>query len=163
MTGPLRIIFVLWLMAVGATSALAQEFKLGDLVIDQPWSRATPAGAKVAAGYLTVTNKGGQADRLVGVTSSAAGMVEIHEMAMKDGVMTMRPATGGLSVEPGKTVKLAPGGYHFMFMDLKSPLKLGDKLTATLQFEKAGKIDVTFDVQPVGAPGPMQGNPGHKM
>ena len=163
MTRHLKLAVAFWLMAAGVNAASAQEVKIGDLMIDHPWSRATPAGAKVAAGYLTVTNKGSQADRLVSATSSAAGMVEIHEMAMKDGVMTMRPITGGLTIEPGKTVTLAPGGYHIMFMDLKSPFKLGEKVQATLQFEKAGKVELTFEVQPVGAPGPMQGHPGHKM
>ena len=61
-------------------------------------------------------------------------------MAMNNGVMTMRPLDKGLSIEPGKTVKLAPGGYHLMLLDLKSPLKQGDKLPVTLEFEKAGKV-----------------------
>jgi periplasmic copper chaperone A len=154
---------VLWLVVIGAGLAFAQEYKVGNLVIERPWSRATPAGAKVAAGYMVITNKGNEADRLLSAVASEAGMVEIHEMAMKDGVMTMRPIAGGLPIEPGKTLTLAPGGYHIMFMDIKNPFKLGEKVTATLQFEKAGKVDVTFDVQPVGAPGPMQGGSGHKL
>ena len=81
-------------------------------------------------------------------------------MAMNNGVMTMRPLDKGLAIEPGKTVKLAPGGYHLMLMDLKSPLKQGDKLPVTLEFEKAGKVKVSFDVQGVGAQGPA-GSEGH--
>jgi copper(I)-binding protein len=68
--------------------------------------------------------------------------------------MKMRPIEKGLTIDPGKTVKLAPGGYHLMMMDLKSPLKQGDKVPLTLEFEKAGKVQVTLDVQAVGAPGP---------
>jgi len=68
--------------------------------------------------------------------------------------MKMRPVEGGLTIEPGKTIKLAPGGYHLMMMDLKNPLKQGEKLPITLQFEKAGKVAVTLDVQGVGAKGP---------
>jgi periplasmic copper chaperone A len=143
--------------------AAAQEFKAGDLTIDHPWSRATPAGAKVAAGYMTIVNKGTAPDRLIGGSTSAAGRLEIHEMAMKDGVATMRPVTGGLPIEPGKTVSLAPGGYHLMFQDLKAPLKKGDKLIATLEFEKAGKVDVTLDVQAVGAQSPVPDQMKHKM
>jgi copper(I)-binding protein len=75
-------------------------------------------------------------------------------MTMSDGVMKMRPVEGGLAIEPGKTVKLAPGGYHLMMMDLKNPLKQGEKLPITLQFEKAGKVAVTLDVEGVGAKGP---------
>jgi len=133
---------------------VAQEFKAGDLTIDHPWSRATPGGAKVAAGYMTIVNKGTAPDRLIGGSTSVAGRIEIHEMAMKDGVATMRPVNGGLTIEPGKTVTLAPGGYHLMLQDLKAPLKQGDKVAATLEFEKAGKVDVTLDVQAVGAQNP---------
>ena len=153
-------IAALWLTTAGIACAAAEEIKAGDLAIDNPWSRATPAGAKVAAGYMTITNKGSAADRLIGGSTAAAGRVEVHEMAMKNGVMTMRPLTGGLPIEPGKTVTLAPGGYHMMFMDLKAPLKQGEKVPVTLEFEKAGKVNVTLDVQSVGAKSPM---PGHKM
>jgi copper(I)-binding protein len=102
-------------------------------------------------------------DRLIGGSTSAAARVEIHEMAMKDNVATMRPMKGGLPIEPGKTVTIAPGSYHLMFVDLKSPLKQGDKVTATLEFEKAGKVDVIFAVQAVGAQSPMPGHSEHKM
>jgi periplasmic copper chaperone A len=157
------LITALVLATASLGSIAAQEFKAGDLTIDHPWSRATPAGAKVAAGYMTIVNKGTTADRLIGGSTSVAGRVEIHEMAMKDGVATMRPVTGGLPIEPGKTVTLAPGGYHLMLQDLKAPLKQGDKLQATLEFEKAGKVDVTLDVQSVGAQSPMPGQMKHKM
>ena len=96
-------------------------------------------------------------DRLIGGSADIAGKLEVHEMAMKDGVMTMRPLGDGLTIDPGKTVKLAPGGLHLMMTDLKSPLKQGDKMPVTLEFEKAGKVAVTLDVQGVGAPGPAAG------
>jgi copper(I)-binding protein len=60
-------------------------------------------------------------------------------------------------------VTLAPGGYDLMLMELKAQLKQGDKIPATLEFEKAGKVNVTFDVQSVGARAPASGHPGHKM
>ncbi len=132
--------------------ALADEVKAGDLVITQAWSRATPGGAKVGGGYLTIQNKGSAADRLIGGSADVADKVQVHEMATTNGVMTMRPL--GLSIEPGKTVKLAPGGYHLMLLDLKSPLKQGDKVPVTLEFEKAGKVKLSLDVQGVGAKGP---------
>ena len=151
------------LLAVAAAPAGAQEMKAGDLVISQPWSRATPAGAKVAGGYLTIENKGSAPDRLVSGAGGVAGKVEIHEMAMNNGVMTMRPLDKGLMIEPGKTVKLAPGGYHLMLMDLKGPLKQGEKVPVTLEFEKAGKVTLSLDVQGVGAQAPMDHSGGHMM
>jgi copper(I)-binding protein len=140
--------------ALLVTPAGAQDVKAGDLVIKQAWSRATPGGAKIAGGYLTIANKGAAADRLIGGSADVAGKLEIHEMTMNNGVMTMRPLAKGLVIEPGNTAKLAPGGYHLMLMDLKGPLKQGDKLPVTLEFEKAGKVKVAFDVQGVGAKGP---------
>ena len=125
------------LLSVLASPAQAQEVKAGDLVITQPWSRATPGGAKIAGGFLTIENKGAAPDRLVGVAGDVAGRVEIHEMAITNGVMTMRPLDKGLAIEPGKTVKLAPGGYHLMLMDLKNPLKQGDKVPLTLRVRES--------------------------
>lgn len=137
-----------------AAPARAEEVRAGDLVITQAWSRATPGGAKIGGGYLTIENKGSTPDRLIGGSADVAGKVEVHEMTMNDGVMTMRPLDKGLSIEPGKTVKLAPGGYHLMMFDLKSPLKQGEKLPVTLEFEKAGKVKLTLDVQGIGAQAP---------
>ena len=141
-----------------APPARAEEVKAGDLVITQGWSRATPGGAKVGGGYLTIENKGSAPDRLIGGSVDIAGKVEVHEMAVNNGVMTMRPLDKGLAIEPGKTVKLAPGGYHLMMFDLKSPLRQGDKLPVTLQFEKAGKVTVSLDVRGVGAQAPAGGS-----
>jgi hypothetical protein len=139
---------------VATAPAQAAEVKAGDLVITQAWSRATPGGAKVGGGYLTIENKGSTPDRLIGGSADVAGKVEVHEMAVNNGVMTMRPLDKGLTIEPGQTVKLAPGGQHLMLLDLKNPLKAGEKLPITLDFEKAGKVKVTFDVEGVGAKGP---------
>lgn len=75
-------------------------------------------------------------------------------MSVSNGVMKMHPVEGGLTIEPGKTVKLAPGGYHLMLVDLKHPFKQGGKVPVTLEFEKAGKVDVTLDVQGIGAKAP---------
>ena len=154
-------VFAALALTLFAASARAEDVKAGDLVITQAWSRATPGGAKIAGGYLTIQNKGSAPDRLIGGTTDVAAKVEVHEMAMNNGVMTMRPLEKGLAIEPGKTVKLAPGGYHLMLMELKSPLKQGDKVPLTLEFEKAGKVSLSLDVQGVGAQGPAGGeHPG---
>ncbi|WP_439368411.1 copper chaperone PCu(A)C [Bradyrhizobium sp. DASA03120] len=143
--------------AMFAAPVRAEDVKAGDLVISQAWSRATPGGAKVAGGYLTIENKGTAADRLVSVSAEIAGKAEVHEMAMDNGVMKMRPLDKGLVIDPGKTVKLAPGGNHLMLQELKGAFKQGDKVPLTLQFEKAGKVAVSLDVQAVGAQGPGDG------
>jgi copper(I)-binding protein len=134
-----------------ATPLFAQNIKTGDLRIENAWSRATPGGAKIGGGYLTIINNGSAADRLIAATTSAAAKVEIHEMSMQGNVMHMQPVKSGVVIEPHKSVSLQPGGYHLMLMNLKMPLKQGDKVPVTLEFEKAGKVDVTLDVQSIGA------------
>lgn len=160
-----RTALVLTLLAGATLLAAAHEFKLGDLVIDHPWSRATPGGAKVGGGYMTVTNKGSAPDRLIAAATAVADHVEIHEMAMGNNVMTMRKLGNGVAVPPGKTVTFAPGGYHLMLMGLKKPLKEGDRVKATLTFEKAGPIEVTINVEGIGAqhPAPADDHSKHKM
>ena len=150
-------------VALFAGPVCAEDVKAGDLVISQAWSRATPNGAKIAGGYLTIENKGTAPDRLIGESGDVAGKIEVHEMAMSNGVMQMRPLDKGLVIEPGKTVRLAPGGYHLMMFDLKSPLKQGDKVPVTLEFEKAGKVKLSLDVEGVGAQAPGGADTGGHM
>jgi Uncharacterized protein conserved in bacteria len=158
------------ILALAAFSAMAfaapgraDDVKAGDLVITQAWSRATPGGAKVAGGYLTIENKGTAPDKLIGVSAEIARKVEVHEMATDNGVMKMRPIKGGLEVKPGETVELKPQGLHLMFIGPKKPLKQGDQLKATLQFEKAGNVELDFDVTGMGGPPAGHGMPGMKM
>lgn len=133
----------------GATTGTA-AFRLGDLTVTSPWSRATPGGAKIGGGYLKITNNGRAPDRFVGGTSDVSDRVEIHEMSMTNGVMKMRPLPNGLEIKPGETVELKPGGNHLMFVDLKRPLKQGESVKATLRFEKAGSLEVNFAVNALG-------------
>ena len=145
----------------------AEEVKAGDLVISQAWSRATPNGAKIGAGYLTIENKGTTADRLVGVSDDVSPKIEVHEMSMTT-AQENAPVTADWP-STRQDHQVAPTGHHLMIMDLKSPLKQGDKVPVTLEFEKAGKVAVTLDVQGVGAQGPgggdgrMKMSPGMKM
>lgn len=147
------------LVCLAAMPALAQDISRGDIRISQPWARATPGGAKVAAGYLTITNTGKLPDKLVGGTATVSSVLEIHDMTMTDGVMRMRRVDGGLEIKPGETVTLRPGGLHLMFMELKQPLKQGEKVKGTLVFEKAGTVDLDYAVAPIGAASP-DGNAG---
>lgn len=135
----------------GVQGVFAHEFEIGAIEIEHPWARATPPGARVGGGYLVLENGGDAADRLVGATATVAERVEIHEMSVKDGVMVMRPVSGGLEVPAGGAVKLAPGGYHLMLMGLKQPLVAGDRFPGTLTFEHAGTVAVEFVVEAQGA------------
>ena len=140
--------------ALDSPPAQSQEIKLGDLVISQPWSRAAPRGAEVATGYLTIENKGTTADRLVGGSTDAAEKLEIQQISMVGGGMAVQPVAGGLGISPGEKVVLAPGGYRLALLKLKNPLKKGTKESMTLEFEKAGRATVSFDVLGPAAKGP---------
>jgi periplasmic copper chaperone A len=120
------------------------------LEIGHPWTRATPPSAKVAGGFLTITNKGRSEDRLVSATFVGSATTEVHEMAHKDGVMTMRELPNGIVIKPGEKIELRPGSFHLMFMNLKDGLKQDDKLKGELVFEKAGRVEVEFKVESIG-------------
>ncbi len=150
------------LVTLVAGAGLAHDYKVGSLVVDHPWTRATPKGASVAGGYLKITNNGATADRLIGGSVEAAGRFEIHQMSLVNGVMQMRPLPAGLEVKPGASVELKPGSFHLMFMDLKQPLAQGQRLKGTLVFEKAGKVSVEYSVEAIAGPAPAHGtHQGH--
>lgn len=153
--------FAAALFALTSAPLSAHEYKVGDLQIGHPWARATPKGAPVGGGYLKITNTGNTPDRLVSGSVDFADRFEVHEMSMDNGVMKMRPATG-IEIKPGETVELKPGGLHVMFVGLKKQLEQGQRVKGTLVFEKAGKVDVEFAVDSIGATGPGEKTPAHQ-
>lgn len=154
--GPAPALTLVAAPAKAATPGIV--YRLKDLVIEGPWARATPGGAKVGAGYLKITNTGATADRLVGGSLVVAGAVEVHEMRMDGGVMQMRRLAQGIEIKPGESIELKPGGNHLMFMELKSAFVAGGTLAGTLEFQQGGKINVEFSIAPIGA---GQGPSGH--
>jgi periplasmic copper chaperone A len=149
--------------ALIAATASAHEYKAGSLEIKHPWARATPKGATVAGGYMTIINTGTAPDRLVRFSSPAAGKFEIHEMKMENGIMKMRPLPNGIEIKPGQTVELKPGSYHLMFVDLKQPFQKGERVKGAIEFEKAGKMEVEYAVEAAGTtmPGGHDSHQGH--
>ena len=146
-----RRLFLAAAMSVLALPAMAHDYKIGSIEITTPWTRATPPSARTGGGFMTITNKGTVADRLVSARSNASDKVEVHEMQMDGNVMRMRELAKGLEIPPGATVMLKPGSYHIMFMELKTPFAKDAKVPMTLVFEKAGSIDIQLDVQAMGA------------
>jgi len=137
--------------------AAAQEFSAGAIKVSKVWTREVPAGAKVAAGFMTITNTGKEPDTLIGGTVPFAAKFEVHEMKMDGGIMQMRQLSPGLVLKPGETVVLRPGSFHVMFMDLTGEPKKGTPAKGTLIFEKAGKIDVEYTVEGIGVREPGGG------
>ncbi len=148
----LATIVVIALCALAAP-AFAGDSRLGDLVVSDPWARATIGQAKAGAAYLTVANNGAAADRLVAVETPAAKRSELHGHTMDGGVMRMRPVEA-IELAPGAPVVLRPGGLHVMLMGLKAPLEEGARFPLTLIFEKAGRLEVEVPVKGATAMGP---------
>lgn len=153
---------ILALLTLGliACGQVAHHQNVGALEVSVPWSRAIPPGAPVAAGFVTIRNRGNVDDRLIEVRSAAADRVEIHEIRHEDGVARMRQLKDGLRLPAGDTVALKPGGYHLMFITPRDGFVASGQVIATLVFEKAGSLDVVFDVRPLAA-AEASGNSDH--
>ncbi len=154
-------IAVLALGLLAATSAHAFEYSRGAIRITQPWTRATPESARVAGGFLSITNTGKSPDRLISGSTEISKAVEIHEMRVVNGIMMMRTVNPGITVKSGSTVILKPFAHHLMLMDITRQLRPGETVKGTLVFEKAGPIEVVFSVEPIGARGPIAGTQAH--
>jgi len=139
-----QLIFTLLISAVLSLSTplvSAQSVQIKDA-----FARATNPGQSVGGGYLTIDNPNDIADKLIGVTFAKASSVQIHEMKMEGDRMMMRDI-GSLAIPAKSKVELKPGGYHLMLMGLKEPLNDGDVISISLQFEKAGKVDIKMPVK----------------
>ena len=129
-------------------AAFAAAPAMAQVSVENAWARATPPGAKIAAGYLTVRNQGATTDRLVSVSSPAAARVETHTTLQEGGMMRMREVKG-YDVPAGGALELKPGGSHLMFVNIRAPFKEGESVPATLRFQKAGEVKVLFRVTPL--------------
>ena len=136
-----RLLILLAASLAIAAPALAHEYMQGDIHIVKPWSRPLPAVSRNGAVYMTLMNKGGAPDRLVSISTPAAKKAELHNHIMEDGLMKMRPVEA-VEIVPGTPSVLKPGGLHVMLMGLSEPLVDGNSYPLTLNFERAGSVEV---------------------
>ena len=150
MTVRRAIAILLWTVAMVPAAHAADHA----IRIDHPWSRPTPPSAPTAVGYLTIVNRANAPDRLMAVSSPAAATVSVHSMSMAGGVMRMRPVDGGLPIPPKGQITLGPDGDHLMFMGLKRPFRVGDRVPVVLTFAHAGRARAVLAVESLegGAP-----------
>jgi periplasmic copper chaperone A len=153
---PLRILAStsIPMLLATATLAIAQaqvSYRAGDIVVEEPWLRATPGGAKVAGGYMRITNTGTQPDRLIGGSAAVARGFKLHRSPVLDGVARMEPVNGAVEIGPKETLELKPGSLHAMLVDLQQGLKQGDVVKGTLVFERAGTVAIEYRVGGIGA------------
>lgn len=145
------------LAAILLAAAGAQAQAPAPVKVEAAWARASVQGQMGTGAFMNLTAS--QTLSLVGVSTPAAGLAEVHEMKMEGDVMRMRPI-GQLALPAGKTVELKPGGYHLMLMDLKAPLMPGSSVPVTLRLRDAKGVESRLDLQlPVAtrAPAPMEG------
>lgn len=131
---------------LAASPAVAHDFTQGSIYLDHPMIEEAPPNAPVLGGYLSIQNMGDVDDRLIAIESPAAEKVEMHRSIVTDGIARMQPMAEGLLVPAGQTVWL-DDGMHAMFVKPAQRYRVGDEVPATLVFEKAGRIDVTFKVE----------------
>ena len=136
----IRLTTILLSAALINGAATAQTVTVADA-----WVRATVAAQRATGAFLKLTVQGADAT-LIAVTSPVAGVTQIHEMAMSEGVMRMREVTGGVPLKAGQNFELKPGGYHIMMMDLKQPVKAGDRVLLSLTFKQANGQQTTNQV-----------------
>lgn len=144
--------FVLASAALAPTTYAADHgSEHGPVGIADPWTRPTPPGTPMGVGYMAISNHTADDIRLIGAETPKAGRVSIHETVMQDDVMRMQTVKGGLAIPAGETVKLKPMSYHLMLEQLNSPIKEGEPVPVTLEFEGAGPMDVELRVQSMDA------------
>lgn len=160
----MKISYALVAIAAAAGSAMPaiaqQQQHDKSIIIENAWARATPPMVPTGAAYLTIRNTSQSADRLVATESPVAATVEVHNHIMDGNVMRMRKVDG-IDLGPGSRIELKPGGYHVMFIGLKTPFKEGETVPLTLTFEKAGKIEISAPVRAMGSMGRGGGMGGH--
>ena len=137
--------FVAFMLVFVASSAWAQ------VEIEKPWIRASAPGAKTAAGYMTLRNKSPQPDRLVGGASELAAKVETH-VHIRDGEILRMREVKGYDIPARGSFELKPGGAHLMLVEIKRPLKEGEKVPLVLRFQNAGEVRIELEVRALGAP-----------
>lgn len=147
-------------LTLAAILALASGVLANDVMVMNAFARAsaTPQ-ARSAVAYITLENRGAEADRLLSIATESGAMAHLHDTKSVDGVVSMEPVEA-LNLGPGQTVEMKPGGLHIMLMGLKAPLKKGSKISFELSFEKAGKITVEVPVEGVAATASGQASGG---
>jgi hypothetical protein len=147
----MKLIPIAGLLLGLSAPSLAHETKAGALLVDHPVLRVASPVSKTGAGFMTITNSGKTADRLLSVTTAASNRSDLHGTINQGGVMQMRAQAGGVPIPAGGKVMFAPGGLHVMFIGLKAAVTPGQMITARLTFEKAGAVDVAFKAETAAA------------
>jgi copper(I)-binding protein len=145
--------------ASDATATTLSDAPADAIVVSDAWAAATPNGASVGGGYLTIANNSDAADALIGASSPRAPRVDLHEMTMQGNIMQMRTIPR-MEIPAHSSITLASGSHHLMFNDITAPFVAGQTIPVTLRFEHHAPIDVDMPVRDLGASAPEMNMPG---
>lgn len=148
-----RLLPAAFALILAAPAMACEVVRIGDIEVEQAWSRATIGADRPGVVYLTIRNTGGSDDALTGLATPVAGMPMLHETVITGGVASM-PHAMSVPVPAGQTVALEPGGFHAMLMGLTQKLDNGAAFPVTLTFQNAGAVTMTVEVLALGAKGP---------
>lgn len=142
------VALLLTMAALAFVALTVWAAEAGGMHVADAWARPTIGKGRISAGYMTIMNMSAADDALVAARSAKAKSVELHQTSMTaDGIMQMREVKDGLPIAAGGTLELAPGGVHLMIMGLKEALEAGGELPLTLEFSKAGALDILVTVR----------------
>ena len=121
--------------------------------VEKGWARASASANAAGAAYFVVRNTGKQSVTLMSASTPVAKRAELHTHLVEKNVMRMR-RVDNVSIEPGKSLKLKPGGHHIMLMGLNKKLSKGDVFPLTLRFDKGASVTIDVTVGSIAAMGP---------
>lgn len=142
----IRLIVCTFLAFAFSGSCYAADYSAGELQISHPWTRELPPNSVAGATYVTVHNHGATEDRLIAAKTPRAAKAEIHTMLRLGNVIKMQKLDS-VGIPSGGEIKLTPGGTHLMLFGLQEPLVAGEHFPLTLQFEKAGEVEVEVVIE----------------
>ncbi|MBM7066424.1 copper chaperone PCu(A)C [Actibacterium sp. 188UL27-1] len=135
-------------LAVAAVAICAAMPVFAEAIeVDGAYARSSGPNAKAGAAFMELRNTSGEEDKLVGARSDVAARVELHTHEdAGNGVMKMIELEDGITIPAGASHMMERGGDHVMFMGLKESLVQGETVTVTLEFEKAGDVELQIPV-----------------
>lgn len=142
------LLFILLIIVAPLAAQACGTTTTGNLTVTNAWSRATIGADRPGAFYVEIRNSGAEDDALISLATPVAGMPMLHKTVMKDGVASM-PHAPEITIPAGDVLRLSPGGFHGMLMDLVAPLKEGDRFPVTLSFRQGGSVTIDAQVQSI--------------
>ncbi len=117
-----------------------------NLVVEHPWIRAMPPGAGMSAGYAQLRNDGDAPVFINGASAEAFGSVSLHESVERDGKVRML-SIPRLTLTPGASITLQPGGKHLMLMQPQRALAAGECVDIELHADDGSHVAACFEIR----------------